>query len=67
MSRNDAAEAVAQMEEDAKRRPRARLQPLRALIPFIGQYPGRVMAAFFALLAATAATPGNADCRALYD
>ena len=57
MSRNDAAEAVAQMEEDAKRRPRARsLQPLRALIPFISQYPGRVMAAFFALLAATAAT-----------
>ena len=57
MSRNDAAEAVAQMEEDAKRRPRARsLQPLRALIPFIGQYPGRVIAAFFALLAATAAT-----------
>ena len=57
MSRNDAAEAVAQMEEDAKRRPRARsLQPLRALIPFIGQYPGRLMAAFFALLAATAAT-----------
>ena len=57
MSRNDAAEAVAQMEEDAKRRPRARsLQPLRALIPFIGQYPGRVMAAFLALLAATAAT-----------
>ncbi|MGB1108368.1 MAG: ABC transporter transmembrane domain-containing protein [Parvibaculales bacterium] len=45
------------MEEDAKRRPRARsLQPLRALIPFIGQYPGRVMAAFLALLAATAAT-----------
>ena len=57
MSRNDAAEAVAQMEEDAKLRPRARsLQPLRALIPFIGQYPGRVMAAFLALLAATAAT-----------
>jgi ATP-binding cassette subfamily B protein len=57
VSRNDAAEAVAQMEEDAKRRPRARsLQPLRALIPFIGQYPGRVMAAFLALLAATAAT-----------
>lgn len=57
MSRNDAAEAVAQMEEDAKRRPRARsLRPLRALIPFISQYPGRVLAAFLALLAATAAT-----------
>jgi len=57
VSRNDAAESVAQMEEDAKRRPRARsLQPLRALIPFIGRYPGRVMAAFLALLAATAAT-----------
>ena len=57
MSRNDAAEAVSQMEEDAKRRPRARsLQPLRALIPFISRYPGRVLAAFCALLAATAAT-----------
>ena len=56
MSRNDAAEAVAQMEEDAKRRPRVRLRPLRALIPFISQYPGRVLAAFLALLAATAAT-----------
>ena len=57
MSRNDAAEAVAQMEEDAKRRPRARsLRPLRALIPFISKYPGRVLAAFLALLAATAAT-----------
>ena len=57
MSRNDAAEAVAQMEEDAKRRPRARsLRPLRSLIPFISQYPGRVLAAFLALLAATAAT-----------
>ena len=57
MSRNDAAEAVAQMEEDAKRRPRARsLRPLRALIPFISQYPSRVLAAFLALLAATAAT-----------
>ena len=57
MSRNDTAEAVAQMEEDAKRRPRSRsLRPLRALIPFIRQYPGRVLAAFLALLAATAAT-----------
>ena len=57
MSRNDTAEAVAQMEEDAKRRPRSRsLRPLRALIPFIKQYPGRVLAAFLALLAATAAT-----------
>lgn len=57
MSRNEAVEAVAQMEEDAKRRPRARnLRPLRALVPFIAQYPGRVLAAFFALLMATAAT-----------
>tara|TARA_B100000963_G_scaffold280746_1_gene249207 strand:+ start:3450 stop:5267 length:1818 start_codon:yes stop_codon:yes gene_type:complete len=57
VSRNDAVEAVAQMEEDAKRRPRARkLRPLRALIPFISQYPGRVLAAFLALLVATAAT-----------
>ena len=57
MSRNDAAEAVAQMEEDTKRRPRTRnLGPLRALLPFITRYPGRVFAAFIALLAATAAT-----------
>ena len=57
LSRNDAAEAVTQMEEDAKRRPRARsLRPLRALLPFISRYPGRVLAAFIALLAATAAT-----------
>ena len=56
-ARNNAAEAVAQMEEDAKRRPRARnLQPLRALLPFITNYPGRVFAAFLALLTATAAT-----------
>ena len=57
MSRNDAAEAVTQMEEDAKRRPRTRsVRPLRTLIPFIAQYPGRVLAAFVALLTATAAT-----------
>jgi ATP-binding cassette subfamily B protein len=57
VSRNDAAEAVTQMEEDAKRRPRTRsVRPLRTLIPFIAQYPGRVLAAFVALLTATAAT-----------
>ena len=57
MSRNEAAETVAQIEEDAIRRPRTRnLRPLRALLPFIAQYPGRVFAAFLALLAATAAT-----------
>ena len=57
MSRNEAAEAVAQMEEDAKRRPRAStLRPLRELLPFIAQYPGHVLAAFVALLMATAAT-----------
>ena len=45
------------MEEDAKRRPRTRsVRPLRTLIPFIAQYPGRVLAAFVALLTATAAT-----------
>ena len=57
MSRNDAAEAVAQMEEDAKRRPRARsLQPLRALIPLSADIRAASLAAFLALLAATAAT-----------
>ena len=57
MSRNDAAEAVEQIEEAAKRRPRTRsVRPLRALLPFIAAYPGRVLAAFVALLAATAAT-----------
>ena len=57
MSRNDAAEAVTQMEEDAKRRPKTRsVRPLRTLVPFIAQYPGRVFAAFLALLTATAAT-----------
>jgi len=57
VSRNDAAEAVTQMEEDAKRRPKTRsVRPLRTLVPFIAQYPGRVFAAFLALLTATAAT-----------
>ncbi len=57
MSRNDAAEAVSQMEEEAKRRPRARsVRPLRALFPFIAKYPSRILAAFLALLVATAAT-----------
>jgi len=45
------------MEEDAKRRPKTRsVRPLRTLVPFIAQYPGRVLAAFLALLTATAAT-----------
>ena len=57
MSRNDAAQAVTQMEEDAKRRPKTRsVRPLRTLVPFIAQYPSRVFAAFLALLTATAAT-----------
>ena len=57
MSRNDAAEAVEQIEEAAKRRPRPKsVRPLRALVPFITRYPGRVLAAFLALLTATAAT-----------
>ena len=57
MSRNDAAEAVEQIEEAAKRRPSAKsVRPLRALLPFIMRYPGRVLAAFLALLTATAAT-----------
>lgn len=57
MSRNDAAETVTQMEEEARRRPKARgVRPLRALWPFIKRYPGRVMAALVALVSATAAT-----------
>ena len=57
MSRNDAAEAVEQIEEAAKRRPRPKsVRPLRALLPFVAGYPGRVLAAFMALLAATGAT-----------
>ena len=57
MSRNAAAEAVEQIEEAAKRRPRtSSVRPLRALVPFITRYPGRVLAAFLALLVATAAT-----------
>jgi ATP-binding cassette subfamily B protein len=57
VSRNDAAQAVTQMEEDAKRRPKTRsVRPLRTLVPFITQYPSRVFAAFLALLTATAAT-----------
>ena len=57
MSRNDAAQAVTQMEEDAKRRPKTRsVRPLRTLVPFVAQYPSRVFAAFLALLTATAAT-----------
>ena len=57
MSRNDAAKAVEQIEEAAKRRPRPKsVRPLRALLPFIAGYPGRVLAAFMALLAATGAT-----------
>lgn len=57
MSRNDAAETVDQIEESAKRRPRAKsVRPLRALLPFIGKYPGRVLVAFLALIAATGAT-----------
>jgi len=57
MSRNDAAEVVEQIEEQAKRRPRSRsLRPLRALLPFVTQYPLVLLAAFIALIAATAAT-----------
>src|SRR6056300_518307 len=57
MSRDDAADVVEQIEEDAKRRPRARnMRPLRALIPFIAQYPLMIGAAFMALIVATAAT-----------
>ena len=57
MSRNDAAEAVEQIEEAAKRRPRtSSVRPLRALVPFIVKYPGRVFAAFLALVTATGAT-----------
>ncbi len=57
MSRDDAADVVEQIEEDAKRRPRARnMRPLRALIPFIAQYPLMIAAAFMALILATAAT-----------
>ena len=57
MSRNGAAETVEQIEEEARRRPRGRtLKPLRALLPFIAKYPLVLLAAFIALLAATAAT-----------
>ena len=57
MSRNDAAEAVEQIEEAAKRRARtSSVKPLRALIPFVAKYPGRVFAAFLALVTATGAT-----------
>ena len=57
MSRQDAAEVVAQIEEDAKRRPRTRsMRPLRALLPFITNYPWMIFAAFVALLVATMAT-----------
>lgn len=57
MSREDAAEVVAQIEEDAKRRPRTRsMRPLRALLPFITQYPWMIFAAFLALIVATMAT-----------
>ena len=57
MSRDDAADVVEQIEEDAKRRPRARnMRPLRALTPFIAQYPLMIAAAFMALIVATAAT-----------
>ena len=57
MSRENAAETVNQMEEEAKRRPRGRnLQPLRALLPFILRYPVMLLAAFIALIMATLAT-----------
>ncbi len=57
MSRDDAADVVEQIAEEAKRRPRARsLRPLRALIPFITKYPLMIAAAFMALIVATAAT-----------
>ena len=55
--RENAAETVNQMEEEAKRRPRGRnLQPLRALLPFILRYPVMLLAAFIALIMATLAT-----------
>ena len=57
MSRENAAETVSQMEEEAKRRPRGHnLQPLRALLPFILRYPVMLLAAFIALIMATLAT-----------
>jgi ATP-binding cassette subfamily B protein len=57
LSRENAAETVSQMEEEAKRRPRGRnLQPLRALLPFILRYPVMLLAAFIALIMATLAT-----------
>lgn len=46
-----------QIEEDAKRRPRGHgIGPLRALVPFILQYPAMLLAAFMALVVATLAT-----------
>ena len=46
-----------QIEEQARRRARSRnLRPLRALLPFLARYPGRIVAAFVALVMATAST-----------
>ena len=46
-----------QIEEEARRRPKARgVRPLRALWPFVKCYPFRLLAAFAALVVATAAT-----------
>ncbi|MGI9439893.1 MAG: ABC transporter transmembrane domain-containing protein [Parvibaculales bacterium] len=57
MSRNDTAIVVNQTEEEARRRPKARgVRPLRALWPFVKNYPGRLLAAFVALVLATGAT-----------
>ena len=57
MSRNTSADIVSQQEDEAKRRPSSRtVKPLRALIPFILQYPAMIAGAFIALIVATLAT-----------
>jgi ATP-binding cassette subfamily B protein len=58
VSRNEAAEAVEQIEEACQKASAgtSSVRPLRALLPFIARYPGRVLAAFLALVAATGAT-----------
>ena len=56
MSAN-APEGALSTEEQAVRRPKARsLRPLRALLPFIMQYPLMLLGAFVALVTATLAT-----------
>ena len=57
VSRNTSADIVAQQEDEARRRPRARkVRPLLALVPFIVIYPGMIAGAFIALVMATLAT-----------